>query len=1146
MNDSSPPPDESTFLHSTPAAAAGPAADLARNSDDLDAGLEVAFGGDADKRSSSGGSIWQALATDPGGSAHIRLPELQGEASPTVSRPRSDQMPGPHDLPARLQLLGEIARGGMGAVFEGRDLKLCRDIAVKVLLENHKGRTELLQRFLEEAQIAGQLQHPGIVPVYDVGQVGDQRPYFTMKLVRGHTLAELLKERTSQVRSARPTVDAPRDRGTCPDPRSLGMPTVAFGSVALDSRLLGIFEQVCQTIAYANARGVIHRDLKPANIMVGSFGEVQVMDWGLAKVLRTGAARASASLAAPDHVVQTVRSQAPGILGTNAPEQSNLQTQADMVLGTAAYMAPEQARAEALDERCDVFGLGATLCEILTGRPPYCGHDTAEILQKALHADLADARARLDGCGADADLIALARRCLAPDRRRRPRNAGEVVAAMTAYQQSVQARLRQAEVERAAALARAAAEEQRRHAEEARSTAERQRRRATVALAVCVVLLVAGIAAVGLWWQQEQGHVAQEHALRQQRKQYMQREVAGALTETEQLDRQLRKQLADPLHAQELLSDIDGWEQRVQKARAAWQRAQALSDADPDQLGEDMANRLQDLEKVVTADEHDVAVARRLDSIRLESAAAVDGKLQLFLSGPKCAVVFRELGLDVEKSEPTAVAAAIRRLPLRFVLVTALDFWATGALDKDALRQERLLQVARLADPDPWRDKLRSVRAWHDRELLQQLTAKVPVDRQSSQVLMMLGQRLRFAGGDSAPLLRRSLAVYPRDFWLYFELAAAVTDPVEELGCYQAAVALRPGTDVAHFNLANVLHRRQDRDAAIAHFRKCVELNPRWARAHLLLGEVLSQRNDPESAVVHFCKCLELDPRSALAHEHLGKILAEKKDLAGASAEFQKALQLDPMMATAHYDLGVTLRLQKKDADGAIVHLRRALELDPKLVDAHVNLALALEARKTGPDAELVLEHFRQALALDANFVPAHYYFGISLLNRKDMAGAAEHFGRVIALDPRHAKAHSNLGFILAQQHDMDGAIDHFRKAVALDPNLALAQFNLGEALLDRKDFNGAMPHLRKAVQLLPTYAPAHQSLGEALMRQGHYALARAEILQALRLLPSHDPRRQAVELLLQQGDRLLAEKSLAEVQQACQELWTRVSVLRP
>jgi hypothetical protein len=187
-----------------------------------------------------------------------RLP-VSDSTGPHVPTPLpNDLTPGDAGVPDRVGRYAvgkKLGHGGIAEVYCALDADFGRDLAFKVLRPEHRQNDELIRRFLEEAQISGRLAHPGIVPVHDLGRLPDRRPFFTMKLVQGQTLADLLKQRTN------PQDDLPR--------------------------FLTIFEQVCQTLAYAHAAGVIHRDLKPHNIMVGAFGEVQVLDWGFAKVLGT-------------------------------------------------------------------------------------------------------------------------------------------------------------------------------------------------------------------------------------------------------------------------------------------------------------------------------------------------------------------------------------------------------------------------------------------------------------------------------------------------------------------------------------------------------------------------------------------------------------------------------------------------------------------------------------------------------------------------------------------------------------------------------------------------------------------------------------------------------------------------------------------
>jgi serine/threonine protein kinase len=320
------------------------------------------------------------------------------------------------------ELSDEIGRGGMGVVYRARDLALDRDVAVKLLQDRYPADSPVARRFTDEAKITAQLQHPGVPAVYRVGVLPDGRPFLAMKLIKGRTLAALLGERP----------DPAADRG----------------------RFVAVFEHVCQAVAYAHSLRVVHRDLKPSNVMVGKFGEVQVMDWGLAKVLPEcgvpageGVVRERRS-ADDGTVIRTRRAgvaDTPDGIGSPAPE-----TRTGSVLGTPAYMAPEQAGGEVdrLDSRCDVFGLGAVLCEILTGKPPYTGRDEDQTYRKAMAANQADAHARLNACGAEPELVALCRWCLTPEPDDRPRDAGEVAAAVAALRAAAEDRARWAELDR--------------------------------------------------------------------------------------------------------------------------------------------------------------------------------------------------------------------------------------------------------------------------------------------------------------------------------------------------------------------------------------------------------------------------------------------------------------------------------------------------------------------------------------------------------------------------------------------------------------------------------------------------------------------------------------------------------------------------
>ena len=239
------------------------------------------------------------------------------------------------------------ARGGLGEVYVARDEELRREVALKQIQDRYARDPNSRARFLAEAEITGKLEHPGVVPVYGLGQDPDGRPFYAMRFVRGETL----KEAITRFHEA----DVP---GRDPGERALAL-----------RQLLGRFLDACNTIAFAHSRGILHRDLKPDNILLGPYGETLVVDWGLAK--RAGAPGGADAM--EDEAIGPELPQAGDVTLPGSP------------IGTPAYMSPEQAsgRLDLIGPASDVYGLGATLYCLLAGRAPFEGRSFASVVQQA-------------------------------------------------------------------------------------------------------------------------------------------------------------------------------------------------------------------------------------------------------------------------------------------------------------------------------------------------------------------------------------------------------------------------------------------------------------------------------------------------------------------------------------------------------------------------------------------------------------------------------------------------------------------------------------------------------------------------------------------------------------------------------------------
>jgi serine/threonine-protein kinase len=998
----------------------------------------------------------------------------------------------PPGLPRRVgdyHVLSEIGRGGMGMVLRVQDPILNRELAVKVVRPELRDRPELLRRFVEEAQITAQLPHPAIVPVVELGHDDHGLPFLAMKLVRGDTLASLLEKRT------RPQQDL--------------------------ARFVGIFEQVCQAMAFAHNRRVIHRDLKPENVMVGRFGEVQVMDWGLAKV-RSGAAKV---------VVERASVAVSEVATPRRGEEEPLTAGA---LGTWRYMPPEQANGEMelVDERADVFSLGGLLCTILTGQPPYVGRE-GEVRRKAERGDVAEALSRLDSCGADAELVALARECLSPEMDRRPRDAGEVARQVALYERGVQERLRQAEQQRAAAEARA---------EEAKATAraEQRARRRTVGLVGVVTLaLLAGGGAAAWYWQERSTRRARAAV-----------EAEAALTEARTwLDQEADQERRDP----------ERWAASVSLADGALQRAEAAVGSAV--VDEGLRQQVLALREQVEPKIKDSRLRVELDRIRLEQTAFARGGFDRAPALPRYRAVLTGYGIDL--SHPEVASAVVRASRLRSELRAALEDWARSATDAAERQQLRAVLAAAEPEVDGMRARWRAAVREGNGVALAAL-AKAGSNLPAADVVNLARDLRRLKELRAAErLLREAHQRYPADFWVNQDLGEVLLgqDPpqrAEAVRYLTAAVALRshsspaltnlglalyeagqveeaiaacrqatvlePKNFKAHNNLGMALAAQGKVAEAITEHRQAIALDPKYATAHTNLGIALVAQGKVAEAITEHRQAIALDPKDAKAHNNLGNALKEQGKVAEGITEYRQAIALDPKDAKTHYNLGNALQAQGQVAE-AIAEYRHAIALDPKLAQAHGALGNALKAQ--GQVAEAIAE-YRQAIALDPKYVMAHHNLGLALQEQGQVAEAITEYRQAIDLDAKNSMAHNNLGIALKEQGQVAEAVAEYKKSIEFDPKNALPHYNLGALLWDVKgDYDGAIAEFRQAIALDPKFALAHGALGQALFKVGAFAEASKATRRGLELLPPQHPWRGIVSQRLQQCEsaQALSEK---------------------
>jgi len=959
----------------------------------------------------------------------------------------------PPEVPG-YRLDGGYKVGGMGAVYFGVDLGLLRPVAVKVLRKHLAADAGCVARFEGEARLCARLQHPGIVPVYEVGRLVDGRPFYAMRHVRGETLAEVLAGRKADL-----------------------------------ARLLTHVQRVAEALAYAHDRGVIHRDVTPANVLVGTHGEVMLMDWGLAKEL--GAPET------PDPAVVALG----GGTGLDAP------TSPGAVLGTRGYMAPEQAagRVDEVDKRSDVFSLGAILSVVLTRLPP---HDTSALggladgppLPAGPDGALADAEDRLLRRGGDAELVVLTRRCLSRDRDDRLADAAAVARAIADHLARVEDRLRQAELDRKTA--------------ELRAGAERKQRRLWVGLAGVTAALVAvasGVTAV--WWA---GSLA---AL--QRKADLTNGILAALVRAED---QLGKDMPDVAGA------------ALREARSLANDWQADTDAG-------VMGRLTELE---TQWQFLAELGRIRDGVLTFSR---DG-FQYDVGRRRYPKAFQGHGIDVGLPEDAAKRLsgwAIRdqvaggldlwlsvdpRHPGLLALLAEIDpdarrnAWRAAFAGRDAGAQARAAEQLAGADhPAPF---VGAYAEWLPRgtalRLLRSAWARRPDDFLAG---FALGNALLEGDGtqkaEAVGFFRSCVALRPRNPAALNNLGfalAATGDAAGAIPYHRAAAENGAGVARVHFNLAHAL-AGTDPAAAVATYRKAVDVDPGFADAHTNLGILLLAAGDDAGAAVHHREALRLrlrdrtgpDRAVALLHLNLGNAL-RRQNPKEAVASYREAVAIDPECGEAHSNLGEAQLGENLDA--AIASFRKAVEClskapadlaTPRLGTAYYNLGYALTKKgmaKEGKDCLL------KAVYVAPDLAPAHSNLGTAWYLEGEVDHAADCYLRATTLEPGLAEAHYGLGLCLRKQGDFPRAVDALERWYRSElppPGWSEAQRRSAEQLIRDtrrlRDLDARLPFVLAGAER-PDSAEGHAEVARLCSAyRRRYAEAAALYAEAFRLAPA-------------------------------------------
>lgn len=1031
---------------------------------------------------------------------------------------------------------GKLGEGRMGVVLDARDIDIRRDIAIKLINEEDNEQQEWIERFMEEAQVQGQLEHPNIPPVYEMGMEQNSRVYFSMQKVEGDSLREIL--------------DGIRKE----DPSYTEEYTL--------TRLLQIFHKICDGLAFAHSRGVIHRDLKPGNIMIGAYGEVHLMDWGLAKIIDREDPHKKQNLVVSDRM-----------------EGDVLHSMSGSVIGTPAYMSPEQAegKVDQLDERADIYALGGILYRMLTLNPPIYEDDMEKALMRVKNNDILPPSEQAPDRTIPTELEEVVLKAMSGAREDRYQTVSALQEDIRAFQEG--------------------------RTLEAASYNPIQiawkwmllHRTASVSTAVMLVLL-AGFLGYRRYEKAQTYHRYRNQAVNARKQQNYEKSAqffrrAATVQNEPEMKKQARlmeirtqlqtyrkqvqkaeKAMADK-HYQEALKRFEraeelqqtlntgtlleqGWITKKSLSKLRKRRREAQQKRTLKQAQRTMAQAEETIRKAEQAEER----KKKLTLLRTalhkiwEAVEQVPEKkswhekleqLSRRVSSLKMAHLSEELHLLTElfrrirklekqgKSHDPLFRKAsslIKKLKRRD---SADALWMAGLLRFRLGQDQRAIHLYQQVLDKKQDHKLALVGLGHafiERGIARMFLPVYMEHRR--QEFLNEGRRMIEQGADHLEraqkqgrpdLFLRVRGSYLKTYMqshvqlapLYHllgkrrdqELQNQLTKRMKKKGqadqtnlqylrgifhllqgdqqhSYRKAIQHfsdvvedRPGNYRAQYWLGVSYLSAGNSQQAIRRFTRATEINSRYWIGYFSRGIVRQQQKAYEDAIADYQQTIKLRPEFVSAYINRGFARKEQGQLKQARSDFNKALSLQPKSPVALNNRGIT-KLAQGHIKSAIDDFHKTLELYPDFAEAYVHLGMARQ-KQNRPDK--ALQNYNKALEADPKLAKAYYNRGQVHRSQDNIDQALSDFTKTLELDPKNARAYVSRGIIRQEEGDLEAAIDDYSQAIQYDPSYPGAYYNRGNVRYKQGDTEGAKQDFRKALQVAPEDWPPRDRLKNAL-----------------------------------------------------------------